>query len=368
MLCGAWGGRALPRLTEHARLLQSVSEAAVVISLFCVGLRLPAALEWPVWRLPMQLASLTMLVTAGLIAGAATVFLGLSFPHALLLGAILAPTDPVLGDASWSSAHEGQHAVRFTLAAEGALSSALALPLVVFALALAGHYDAGPLLIRWVALDLLWGITGALALGWMIGVGAAYVFARLDASAKPGVLELLLLLCAVALGYGGAYLVHVNGLLAVLAAGSTLARGGKARLRRSMVQVLPRGAANVAGRIEQGIELAIVVLVGALLAVSELRVGLFLFALLVLVAARPIAARTGLAGIRAPEPVRRVVVWFGIRGIASLYYLAYAVDQGLGAPLAEELTVITLAVVATSIAMHALTALPLLKPPVNQEG
>src|SRR5690606_33235980 len=82
-----------PALNEDGWLIEAVAEAAVAISLLCVGLRLRAPLQWNAWKLPLRLGTVTMLATMAMIAGAAHVFFELSFAQALLLGAILAPTD-----------------------------------------------------------------------------------------------------------------------------------------------------------------------------------------------------------------------------------------------------------------------------------
>ncbi|HTT01382.1 MAG TPA: cation:proton antiporter [Steroidobacteraceae bacterium] len=364
---GVWGARQMPRLTEHVHLLQSLSEAALTVSLFCVGLRLPAAVDWRTWRVPLRLASVTLLATAALIAGVGSVFLGLTFTQGLLLGAILAPTDPVLGSHARLPANPDQDAVHFTLCAEGALGSALSLSLVLLALGLMGHHELGPLALRWLALDLVWAVASGLVLGCLVGAAASYARVRVGYAGQPGILELLLLLSVIALAYGGAFVIHGNGFLAVLSAGSMLARGGRLRPALVRARALPRDLASIAGQIERGTELVIVALVGALLAISQMHVALFLFALLVLIAVRPIAVRIGVSGLATSDFTRRMVGWFGVRGIASVYYLAYAVEQGLGGSFASELTAITLAVLSTSIALHALTALPLQRP-VDQKG
>jgi NhaP-type Na+/H+ or K+/H+ antiporter len=230
-----------------------------------------------------------------------------------------------------------------------------------------GHHELGPLALRWLTLDLVWAVTAGLALGCAVGAAASYARVRLDLPRQAGILELLLLLSAIALAYGGAFVIHGSGFLAVLSAGSMLARGGRLWPPAVPMRSLPRSLASIAGQIERGTELVIVALVGALLATSQMRVALFLFALLVLIGVRPIGVRIGVSGLATSDFTRRMVGWFGVRGIASVYYLAYAIEQGLGASFASELTAITLAVLATSIALHALTALPL-QWPVDQKG
>ena len=93
-----------PQLSEDGALIQSLSEAVLLICLFCAGLRLRAPLDWAPWRAPLQLASLTTVSAALLSAGAAYLIFGMSLLQALLLAVILAPTDAVLA----SDAHAGR--------------------------------------------------------------------------------------------------------------------------------------------------------------------------------------------------------------------------------------------------------------------
>jgi sodium/hydrogen antiporter len=378
MLAGVWDAKLGTRALEHARSAQVLSEAALLVCLFCTGLRISAPLELAAWRVPLRLALLTLPATIGLIAGAANVFLGLPFTQALLLGAILAPTDPVLASDLRVPAADREEAVRFNLTAEGALGSSLALPAVLFALGVCGHHDLGPLALRFLALDVLWGLAAGALLGWLLGALAAQALARLDSRAAVGQLglsELALLATLLAFTYGTAVLVHANGFVAALAAGVAVARGGAPWPRKAArwpqaasSRRLARSVVTAAGRVERLAELAMVILLGALLTAANVRPTLILFALLVLVAIRPLAARLGLGSAGGSELERQLIAWFGIRGIAPLYYVMFADGEGLSTPVATELTAITLGVLATSIALHGLTALPLGKKPAGQQS
>ncbi len=378
MLAGAWDARLGERVIEHARAAQLLSEMALVVGLFCTGLRISAPFDGATWRVPLRLGLLTLPVTVLLIAGVASVFLGLSFAQALLLGAILGPTDPVLAsDLKVPTADRGD-GVRFALAAEGALSSTLALPIVLFALGACGHEDLGPLALRWLALDVLWALPSGALLGWLIGSLGAHALTRLEAGGSDGRLgltELTLFASVVALTYGVSVLAHANGFVAVLGAGIALARGGApwphTRARWLSITSQPRLARTLsasAERVGRLAELAMVIVLGALLTLSSVHPALIVFALLVLVAVRPLAARLALIRSGGVELERQLVAWFGIRGVASIYYAMFAVGQGLGAGAARELTAITLVVLASSIAMHGLTAVPLASKPAGQQG
>lgn len=340
----------------------------MLVCLFCTGLELSGPLDLAVWRLPLRLTAITLPVTVALIAGAANVFLGLPIEQAVLLGAILGPTDPALAAGLRLPVTGREDLTRFALVTEGALGSSLALPLVLFALGLSGHHNLGPFALRWLAVDVVWAVGCGALLGWAVGALAARALVRLDSRGQIGILEVLLFACVVVLTDGTAFILHANGFVAVLVAGSALARGGVLLPRTGARLRLARPIAAGAGRVEGLAELAIIVVLGALLAVSGVHAALVLFALLVLVAVRPIAARLGLGVSRGTELERHFIAWFGMRGVASMYYLMFAVNQSLSVPVAGELAAITLTVLATSIALHALTSLPLGKPAAGERG
>jgi sodium/hydrogen antiporter len=76
---------------------------------------------------------------------------------------------------------------------------------------------------------------------------------------------------------------------------------------------------------------------------------------------RPVSVAMALFGSRISMPQRRLIGWFGIRGIGSIYYLAYAVNHGLNADLAQTLSALTLLVIAVSVVVHGISVTPLMK-------
>ncbi|MGH8260743.1 MAG: hypothetical protein ACREUG_13775, partial [Steroidobacteraceae bacterium] len=291
-VCAVRFGILPPLEMEHTGLPQVLIEGILVLCLFCTGLGLTAPLEWAAWRVPLRLALITMPVTAALVAGVARVLLDVPFSEALMLGAILAPTDPVLAAALELPAAERYASARFALMAEGALSSVLALPLVLLAIGLYGGRDLGPLGTHWLAGDVAWPLGGGVLLGALMGTLAARMLLRLDPRSEAGWLAALITASALALTYGTSLLVQVNGLAAVFAAGLAFARGGVV-WRKTHARAFTRRLAADAERVGRVAELAAMLLLGALLAGSTARPAVSLFALVVLVAVRPLAARLG---------------------------------------------------------------------------
>jgi NhaP-type Na+/H+ or K+/H+ antiporter len=147
-------------IPEHGVFWEYLTEIAVLISLFTAGLKL--RIPWPDerWWLSLRLAFGSMAITVGLIAAAGFYLLGLPLGGAILLGAILAPTDPVLAS-DVQVAHPGDRdRVRFGLTGEAGLNDGAAFPFVMLGLGLLGMHDLGPFGLRWVAVDLLWAVAG----------------------------------------------------------------------------------------------------------------------------------------------------------------------------------------------------------------
>ncbi|HWP86793.1 MAG TPA: cation:proton antiporter, partial [Burkholderiales bacterium] len=142
-------------------------EIALVISLFTVGLKLRTSLSDPLWRLPFRLATISMAVVIAAITLVGVYGFGLPLGAAVLLGAILAPTDPVLAsDVQVRHANDRDRS-RFMLTAEGGMNDGIAFPFVLLGMGLLGLGNLGPFGARWLALDLVWAAVAGLAIGWL---------------------------------------------------------------------------------------------------------------------------------------------------------------------------------------------------------
>jgi NhaP-type Na+/H+ or K+/H+ antiporter len=363
---------------RDAPVLERVFEIAVLMSLFTLGLKLRLPLTDPLWRIPLRLATLSMLVTIAGVAACAVALFGLPPAAAVLLAAILAPTDPVLASDVQIKKLDDRDRVRFGVTAEGGMNDGTAFPFVFLGLGLLGLRETGPWLLHWAALDLLWAVGGGLAIGAACGlvVGRLVVFLR-RAVHEPIGLEEFLILGLVALSYGAALAAQTLGFLAVLAAGLAVrgiergkterATGTHAAADRT-VRASARAAREVAHgllsfneRFERIAELVAVLLLGALMSAGHFDPHALWLALLLFVVVRPVSVLIGLVGVPVPRRQRRFMGWFGIRGVGSLYYLVFAANHGVDAPLVERLTTIVLTVVAASIVVHGISATPLME-------
>jgi sodium/hydrogen antiporter len=349
-----------PHIVEDSGQVESVSEIILLVSLFCAGLRLRAPFEWHFWRMPLRLASLTMLATATLAAAAAHVLFGMSLVEALLLGVVLAPTDAVLASDIHVPAELDQDVVPFTLAAEGALTSTLAAPLLLVVLETLGFGDLGSEALGAHLLMSVWSVVGGAAVGWGVGALMMRWLALLDSDRQGDLLEDMMVVATAVLTYVGALAVRADGLIAAFIAGLALSHGG--RLRRSLRKSTPSARVlRFAGRVERFAAVLMAVILGALLAGVELHLRMLVFALLLLAGLRPLAVRLGLGGLGLPPAQRRSLEWFGARGAAALYCLGLAINRGLWGGFAHELAATALVVVVVSIVFSAVSAFSLRK-------
>ncbi|HWG30076.1 MAG TPA: cation:proton antiporter [Steroidobacteraceae bacterium] len=348
-----------PQLSEDGGQVESVCEIALLSSLFCVSLRLQAPFQWSRWRAPLRLSTLSLLSAWALAAAAAKALFDVSLLQALLLASVLAPTDAVLAADAAGGMTEGSDAespAANVLAAEGAFSSALAVPAVIAVLGLMGLESRDSSSVGWLGLLALWSVAGGAAAGAAIGAGMSRWIALLDFDRQSDVLELLVVFTTGALAYGAAEAIHTNGFLAVIAAGLALSHGGRWRSKRRKRALAPR-VLKIAARIERAAALGVVVLVGAMSPEMDFHFRVLAFAAIVLALIRPIAVRLGLGA--SALACRKQLEWVGVRGAASVYCLAFAMNHGLGARFGHELAGITLLVVAGSILAHGLSASPL---------
>ncbi len=374
-----------PDPTRYVEVLEVVAEVAVLISLFSVGLRMGVPLSDRRWMLPLRLAFVSMALTVGLIAAVGVWGLGMSLGAAVLLGAILAPTDPVLASGVQAEPGLDPDRLRFSLAGEGGLNDGTAFPFVMLGLGLLGLHELGAGGWRWWAIDLLWATVGGLAIGAAMGalIGNLVVYLRAHHKEAVG-LDEFLSLGLIAVAYGVALLCLTSGFLAVFAAGLALQRvkerpqGATQAVGASAGSPLSADAARymhshnasaamtlaVQGfneQLEKLAELAIVLLVGAMLSYAVVSIDLWWFIALLFLVLRPLAVATGTLGEPMTARQRSMISWFGIRGIGSLFYLLFAIRHGVTGPLAQQLITFTLVTVAASIVLHGVSVRPLMR-------
>ena len=370
---------------DNARIIERCAEVVVIVSLFAAGLKLRAPLTQKRWLVPIGLAFGSMTLTVALVALAGTTLLGLSVGAAVLLGAVLAPTDPVLASDVQVDHPTDRDLVRFSLTGEAGLNDGTAFPFVMLGLGLLGLHELGSAGWRWFAIDVAWAIAAGIGTGALLGtlIGRLVLYLRREHKEAVG-LDDFLALGLITLAYGLAIALHAYGFLAVFAAGIAVRR-----IERRHTDDAPPADVAAASAAEDAEDAAthpdtapaymaqavlgfseqlerigtvgVVLLAGTMLMPSALALPVLWFAPLLLLVIRPIAVApvvwlSGLSGMRG-----RLIAWFGIRGIGSIYYLAYAISHGVPEYEARALVAITLWVVATSIVVHGVSMKPLMR-------
>ena len=370
---------------KEAALMEVMTEVAVLISLFSAGVKMPVPFTFARWRTPILLATASMSITVAAVAVFAHYVLGLPIGAGVLLGAIVAPTDPVLAT-DVQIRHPGDRdQLRFNLTSEAGMNDGSAFPFVVLGLGLLGLRDLGDFGLRWLVVDVLWATTAGIA----IGVAAGVVLARLSAKLRKAPYEHDLMDDFLGLGligvvYGAAVLVDAWGFLAVFFAAVALRQTElqQSKAARRLEELAPPPAVALAPgepalepkseslvsigslvfkeHLERLSEVVLVLLVGGSLFSNSWSWEAVALALFLFVIARPLSVFAALLGGHTPLRIKSMTGWFGVRGIGSLYYLMYAVGHGLPEPLALKLVQMTLIVVTLSILLHGTSVKPLM--------
>ncbi|HEV7270877.1 cation:proton antiporter [Pseudoxanthomonas sp.] len=334
---------------------ERLTELAVLVALTGVGLRIDTRFGWRAWAVTWRLLGITMPLTilAGLWLGQA--WLGYGVAAAVLLGAVLAPTDPVL--ASDVQVHPpgegGEDPVRFALTSEAGLNDGLAFPFVWLAVALALEAAGEPMAwSRWLLLDVGWRVLGGVAIGAVLGYGLMHLIFRSEREPTlSGSEDGLAALAITLLVYGAAELCHAYGFLAVFVAALVMRQSERDHAYHATLD-------RFAHQCENLLMALLLLLLGGALASGILRAlgwREVVFALAFVLLVRPLAGWLGLWGLRLPARDRWTIAVFGVRGIGSFYYLAFATHQA-DFEEAPALWAVVCLVVVLSILMHGLSA------------
>ena len=367
--------------------IERVTELAVLVALMGVGLALDRPLSlldrstwrgWsPTWRLLGLAMPLTIAAVALLGWG-----LGLAPAAALLVGAALAPTDPVLaedvqvegpqvreedgGDPVEPDEIDEDDEVRFALTSEAGLNDGLAFPFVYAAIFLA---SVGPVS-TWVGGWFAWELVGKVVVGVAVGIVVGWVLAKVAFRSPSPSLRLaeqgepLLAIAALVMTYGLSEIAGGYGFLAVFACGMTIRAGERHHQYHAAMH-------EVVSRLERLLTLVILMLLGmgltnGLLAALDWRGVVIALALVFVV--RPLAAWASLRFRGGDDHERggmtrgemRAAAFFGVRGIGTLYYVAYAAGQH-AFPEERWIWATAALTIAISVLVHGVLATPVLR-------
>ena len=343
---------------QDSSVLEKASELALVIALFATGLKLERELNFRAWGTVTRLLAVAMPLTIAGVALFGVAVMGLSLGAAIVLGSILAPTDPVLaGDIGVGPpGEEEEREPSFSITGEAGLNDGLAFPFLFLGIIVAGDRPDG-WFADWLLADLLFGVVVGVLVGAALGYGIAALAVWLrDRHLLLHALDGWLAIAGVLTIYGAAESLSGYGFLAAFAGGVAFRRYEHDHEYNESVHA---GAETV----EKFGELALVLLVASSVTVAGLGepgLGGWLLVPALLLLIRPGSVGLALLGSRLPARERAFVAWFGVRGIGSLYYAAVAVGTGVLSDGEASTVFWTTAVcVIVSIVVHGITATPL---------
>lgn len=358
---------ALP--SEHLTATEHLTEVTVIVALMGAGLGLDRPVGWRRWQGTWRLLGIAMPLTIASVALLGDLLLGLAPAAALLLGAALAPTDPVLAGevqvgepatepVEGEDLDQAEDEVRFGLTSEAGLNDALAFPFVYVAVLLSTEgTDVGSWIFRWIAYEFAYKI----AVGLVVGVAVGRLLGKLTFSSSRRTLRLAehregsVALAATFSAYGLAEVLQGYGFLAVFVA--AVAIRGSERFHDYHVELH-----HFIEQIERLLTVLVLLLLGMALADGLLaRLGWQEVALtaIVLLVVRPLVAGLALYGSSGAWSQRAAMAFFGVRGIGSIYYLAYALGAASFAQ-SETLWAVVGLTVGGSVVLHGMSAGPVM--------
>ncbi|NMM28010.1 MAG: sodium:proton antiporter [Glaciimonas sp.] len=381
---------------NESGLLEVLTEVAVLISLFSAGVKMPAPISFKQWRTPVLLATVSMTVSVALVAAFSYYVFDFPLGAGILLGAIVAPTDPVLAT-DVQIRHPGDHdQLRFTLTCEAGMNDGSAFPFVMLGMGMLGLHEVGETGMRWVLLDVLWATVAGITLGVVSGILLARLVWKIRGPQQNRkLLDDFLGLGLIGVVYGLSVLMDAWGFLAVffaavalhqtelklsavakrpqnrpepvLASGAALPKSKAAPAVTVQASadteppvIVSEGALVFKEHLERLSEVILILLVGGMLFIDSWSWRAVGFAFFLFLVARPVSVMLGMLGSGASWRMRSLTGWFGVRGIGSLYYLMYAIEHDLPDPMALEFIQLTLVVITLSIVAHGISVKPLM--------
>ncbi|MGR4864598.1 cation:proton antiporter [Caulobacter sp. LARHSG274] len=348
-----------PDPVRFSTVTERLTEVVVLVALMGAGLKIDRRLGWRRWGSAWRLIAVTMPLSILGVTLMGVFGLGLGLAAALLLGAALAPTDPVLAsDVQVGPPRAGdQGEARFALTAEAGLNDGFAFPFVHLAVsfALAGGAVSPGLLVHWLGVDVVWRVAAGVGVGWAVGRLLGWATFKAPHARISGTGDGLVALGATLVAYGVAEVAHGYGFLAVFVSALALRETERDHEFHEAMH-------DFAEQVERLLMMLVLVLLGGAVAsglLASLTWKEVAFGLALVFVVRPLAGWIGLIGAPHSTRERAVVAFFGIRGIGSLYYLSYGLNHG-DFHRWDRLWAITGFIVLCSILVHGVTATPLM--------
>jgi sodium/hydrogen antiporter len=343
-----------------------LTELVVIISIMGTGLKIDQPFSLKQWAIPFRLVSITMVVSIVAVTLIGVYVLGFDLPSSLLLGAVLAPTDPVLAsDVQVGPPLENsQDSVRFSLTAEAGMNDGSAFPFTWLAILLMISGTNSETIVGWLWFDLVYRLFAGVLMGFVIGRILAYLIFRLpekikDIKTRDG----LVAISATLLVYGLTEWIHGYGFIAVFVTAITMRNF-------EMEHKYHRRMHDFTDQVERILMAVVLILFGGSLVtgiLQDLTWPTALFGIIFVILIRPLTSFLSLFGGKLHIKEKMAISFFGIRGMGSFFYLSFALQQTFF-PFHGQLWSIVSFIVLLSIIVHGLTATSVMRQLEHEFG
>ena len=349
----------LPELTDEPIILKRITEFGVIVALASAGLKVNKSFSWDTWRLSARLLLITMPLTIGATAFLGWWMAGFVPASAILLGAVLAPTDPVLAKDVQTSdpGTPDQSSVRLTLTTEAGLNDGLAFPFTNLAIAVAVLGLApSAWIVDWLLIDLFYKIIVGGVLGVVCGKFLGFLLFSIPEGENIKIADNVFAIALVFFPYAAAELVSSYGFIAVFVSACIFRQNKPDHEYQERVH---RFSVTIEGLME-GI---LMLIIGGYLVfgvLEPLTFSMIAVSLAIIFLVRPISGLIAFMGSDLPKHKKWVISFFGIRGIGSIYYLTYGIYMA-DFPQSDELWAITIFIIVVSVIVHGVSAKPIME-------
>jgi NhaP-type Na+/H+ or K+/H+ antiporter len=346
-----------PNPKEYRGFTLHLTELVVIVSLMCTGLKIDQQFSFKTWGIPFRLITITMFICIAAVTAIGIFYFNLPVASALLLAAVLSPTDPVLatdvqvGDPN----EEDRDNVKFSLTAEAGFNDGMAFPFVWLAIAIAmlsTGTGGGSFIITWAWKHVVYQIFAGFLSGFLLGKLLGYILFTLSKKYESLVThDGFVSIAATLIVYGLTEVIHGYGFIAVFIAALTLRGYERNHKYHNRLHAF-------SDQIERILVAIVLILFGGSLVrgiMNSLTWPMAAFGIAFIFVIRPVAGLIGLIGTRLKIQEKLVISFFGIRGMGSLYYLAFAFGTTFFKHQ-DQLWAIVAFIILISIGIHGLTA------------
>lgn len=358
LLAYFWNADPIIDTRENGMAIEKLTEFAVILSLMSAGLKIDKDLSFKGWATTWRLLSVTMLFCIMVLSFFVWSWLNMAAASALLLGAAMAPTDPVMAsDVQVDKPGEGdEDEVRFSLTSEAGLNDGLAFPFVYLAIFLAMGKTSFSEFGTWFLFSVLWKVLGGALVGYLSGRFIGFLFFRRFNHANFH--EGFVVVAITFVTYGLAELAQAYGFIAVFVAGYFFRRTEKRHKYHKELH-------DFSVQLEHLILAVLMILFGIILQqglLKELDILGIIIALGFVLIVRPLGGMLGLIGRKIALSEKFYISFLGIRGIGSFYYISYALNNGPFPPGdTKKIWAVAGAIVLVSVILHGIYAPKIIK-------